>query len=210
MRKLTLIIVIGVAVSCSGCKSLGTYFKDRGNDFADIFTAKVGYGYGAHAGVSVVRIFGVYAGGSLTWQYGFAKRKFVKEEKSVFGIPVVNLPGAYHVFFKKKYRVEYYTCFGGPSTLFSTGCVKYRNMPDKNFRSTGYSLDDINFGKPDTSLYVYGLFLGTYGEEFIKSYVTIDVCMLLSIEFGVSPYEIGDFLAGWFLLDFAGDDTKSK
>ena len=64
-------IAAAVFLCSAGCAGLGRYFKNRALDFADIFTAKVGGGFGISAGVNIGGVFSAYTGVSKSHRIGF-------------------------------------------------------------------------------------------------------------------------------------------
>ncbi|MHC4662080.1 MAG: hypothetical protein ACYS8W_10365 [Planctomycetota bacterium] len=198
----------------TGC----TYMKQRGLDFADIFTGKLIYGLGTHADVNVLGLVYVAAGGTKGKSLGFEGRYYVEEDWLVLGVPAFQ--GAVPCFFASIGGL----IIGCPATIISFG------MP--GYKRTEYTLGDekapgINWLKNVTgsTCHLRRVYLSALGAnvEFPdpdlysqnpppdgRFYHYNDISLSFSLfggfEVGISPLEFVDFLAGVFTLDPLNDD----
>lgn len=182
MKKLILIISL-VALSTTGCASVGTYFRDRGNDLADCAMVRIGVGYGLNGLLRVTKIGPtVYLGLGEHEYYGFMGRNWYVTTETTGGLGLV---GAHRVVSDKKH-------------------LTYYQPPDKWFR-----INDCNIlAVPGHVLTSYSpsrpIDLGA-GAWWIEA----TLGCFVGVNVGINPYEIADFVMGLFTVDFACDDRES-
>ncbi|GEM_PF-1923079 len=208
-------ITAAVFLCSAGCAGLGRYFKNRALDFADIFTAKVGGGFGISAGVNLGGIFSAYTGVSKSHRIGFEGRKAVEDTHTVLGPPFYTLvvPVASLV------RGDFDRYNNRPLGLFCVllsilypGDEKIHRNPNK-YLSLAASFAEFSSADYELWLYKIGAFLGLNEDVDDplsggwRDYdIRIHICFFVSLEVGFNPIELADFLLGWFGLDIMGDD----
>ncbi len=223
-------LVCGLVFS-SGCQSLGTYFKDRGNDFADCFKADVGVmGIGAEAHVRITDAFATGAGVSAALKIGFKGRHIDGWADWHVGLPFSPIywftEGENH----REFPLTYYCLTGNKAFFCITGTVScipgsyeaesvlvypiaFEKTPERNSPFNMCDIDNNNISEVEK----YALmrpqkkpFSGNLLHSFdIEAGGTIGFILCASAHVGFSPGEFADFMLGWFGLDIAGDDTAS-
>ena len=140
----------------TSCAAIENELRNRGNDFADIFTVKAGYGPGFHSGVSLFGLLKVFSGASTTHRAGFEGRNFVRDDYAVIGSPIYNIFVPIVSIIRGDYRrygnepLGIFSCF---ATLFSTGDEKIRRNPEKWMKIWDSYLE---FSTADYELWIYG------------------------------------------------------
>ena len=191
-------LIIGLLLLAGCATPFGTYMKDRGNDFADIFKADIGYGLGIDAHVIATDFIATGAGASATSKIGF-KGRYVDDWKDYhIGIPILpfiewmntSQCGGAHVDWCITDVAQLGTGKGG--TVHE----------DSSFPSTG-------------SMSI--LFVNTIGfvddkkpllDKFdLECSATAGV---IGVHIGFSPGQLFDFVFGWTGMDIGKDDTKDK
>ena len=204
---------------CVGCAGLGRYFKNRALDFADIFTAKVGGGFGISAGVNLCGIFSAYTGISKSHRIGFEGRKAVEDTHTVLGPPFYTLL----VPVASLARGDFDRYGNRPLGLFCVllsvlypGDEKIHRNP-KKYLSLAASFAEFSSADYELGLYKIGAFLGLNKDVDDplsggwRDYdIRIHICFFVSLEVGFNPIELTDFLLGWFGLDIMGDDERLR
>lgn len=235
MKRIVIIFLVGGAVLSlnDSCASAGTYFKDRGLDFADMFSAKAGYGKGIGCGVSVFGIFNAEVGYCEAERWGFTGRYAVKDKQKVMGMPLINFsPFIISGMVLAGYSghgVDFWACPASFIELPSTGLeevtrdFKTRNAEvDVYFGLLGINICSIvgtsggGSGKgadflPDVKHLEGALFATHYYDlrVHLAFGFTSEGPDGVALEVGFSPVEFADFLLGWFCIDMAGDDLKT-
>lgn len=218
-----LVFVLIILALCAGCADFKTYLKDRGNDLADCFTARVGICYGLGVRAQVTNYLTASVGASLEKKkLGYFGRKAVNTKGIWAGVPVVGL------------------------VVFFAGLGQWHNTPmaEEDFRR-----ESIDTRKEAKSFVVFLLLLFTdvrsyehnalpaamslFGVNVVELESEIrKICSRISprtprlredffveigatlgavgFDLGFNPAEFVDFLLGWFGVDITGDDLKSK
>lgn len=191
----------------TGCASVGTYFKDRGNDFLDCFNLDAGYGYGLDARVRVGHSVSFCVGGSNVHKYGMRGRHFGEWRDIRIGYPVS----------------AFFAIAPCPASSSSSGevCtqVLMALLGGIHFEENGEGLgpggkggaaggyDSVNF-------WILSL-RQTRLENAWEEFRVLDVeagCTLgfVGVNVGFSLGHFADFVLGWFTLDVASDDTATR
>lgn len=195
MKKIILLLIIGLVVLGSiGCASVGTYAKDRGNDFLDMFKLTAAVGLGFHADVEATDLVHLGAGGSLMpMSGGFYGRELAGGLDCNLNLPPVTwlMPGLKES--QEELRVPYYLIthchvegmdpHRTIETADSCACFISPLLTRRDIEKPFHRLFDIEAG-------------GT--------------AVLVGGRAGFSPGECLDFILGLFTIDFAKDDTKKK
>lgn len=220
MRKAALILLLFSVAGSSGCMSLDAYFNDRGNDFADIFTGKVGLGFGIHTSVSVFGLVSTHIGISKTYRIGYDGREYVEEDHTVLGTPVFNLfvvPVSLARGDYRKYNNKPLGFASAVITLLTPGAEKIHKNPGKRLDYLD-TLFEFSTADVELWLYGYGQYLGLNPpvenplSRGVRDYdlKVSQTFFIASYEVGFNPVEFADFILGFFLIDIMGDDEKSK
>jgi hypothetical protein len=191
----------------SGCAGFGAYMKDRGNDFADCFTARAGICYGLGVRAQASNYLGASIGLSVGKKAGYFGRQYVEAEGNWVGIPLLQLatpflvvwPSIAEEYGNQPYTTWHFiwdacTCLLGTSYEHNFDAA----LPD-NVRVLGFNLGEFVHPirmEPPT--------------PFIREKFFVEVGVTLfavSFDAGFNPVEFVDFLLGWTTLDITGDDT---
>ena len=201
---------IAAAASPPFSKRLSMYFADRGRDFLDTFKLHVGMGLILSADLEVTELAHLGLAGGLSGVYSVEESSLLARA-SYSGFPLSNLnlfPGllveegsesegwrrflvchgySYHSYYGDVFhprRSEEHRCALVPLlfTLHSTA-------------------GSSHFGPPSPKEEPPIRWADCAGGAIVFPF---------ALRVGVSPGEMLDFVAGWFGLDLAGDDNRSK
>jgi len=204
-----------------GCAETGPYLANRALDFVDIFSVKVGGGFGVSSGVDFCGVFSVYAGFSKVRRSGFEGRsKWVKrEEHVVLGPPFHTI--AVPILSLIRGDIDKYdnpvlgTLCWILTILYPGGDKIYPSREIDEDASILESFGAFSTADLELALYQWGAFFGFNDEEDdpldrgLRAYdLRVHVCVFLSIEIGVNPLEALDFALGWLGIDVMGDDEE--
>jgi hypothetical protein len=204
--------------------------KDRGNDLADCFTARVGIAYGLPGcRAQVTNYFGASVGISLKEnKVGFFGRNSVRVKGYWVGMPCYQVAGAFLLvltpvlLFKKDF-------YWGPGEqllmslemLGTTDIAHYEDqaLPDRG-RMLGIDVGEMTIGE---DIWPFGSVPDDYDFKtpermepptpFLREKFFIEFGVTLigaSFDIGFNPVEFLDFLLGWTTLDITGDDSLSE
>jgi hypothetical protein len=229
MRRYVCVIAVLVLLALgSGCAQFGTYMKDRGNDLADCFTARVGIAYGLPGcRAQVTNYFGASLGISLKEnKIGFFGRNVVRVKGYWVGVPCYQVAGVLFLvltpfsLFKEDWPME-----PGQQLLMSIqmlGTTDIAHYEDQALPARGRMLG-IDFGELAIGEYMCPLVALSEEHDFQtperiepptpflreKFFIEFGVTLIgASFDIGFNPVEFIDFLLGWTTLDITGDDTK--
>ncbi|MHC4663014.1 MAG: ankyrin repeat domain-containing protein [Planctomycetota bacterium] len=202
MKRIISLFLLFSIFPAAGC----AYMKDRGNDFIDIFTCKVGYGGPFSASVNA---FGaLHASAGVSWErlYGYEGRNFVADNSGCIGLPLVNIGAP--IFGILTWGDSWFgehseeMVFFGP---FSTGF----RWHEKEMK--GEDCDYSYFGVAGLNgcMFFDEMSGRNKGIPWSSRYcdITVTVCAGFALELGISPYELADFFLGWLGEDISNDDN---
>ncbi len=191
--------VLAVMFFGGGCAGFRDYMKKRGNDLADCFTVRGGWGYGLGVRAQVTNYCGASLGASFAEEkHGYFGRTSVYAEGGWVGMPVNQL--APFLAFALGASGD-----GSPSLFFimllSPDWRIYDNagLPS-SFKLFGFDVGGMGYRsrmEPETPLIREKFFIEV-GATLIAG----------SFDIGFNPLEFIDFLLGWATVDMTGDDVK--
>jgi len=194
----------------TGCADFKSYMKDRGNDFADCFTARAGLCYGLGIRGQVTNYVSAAVGGSYdSDKIGFWGRKPVRLKGVWVGLPAVSVAMMYAII--EDQLIENVDQFYFACALSTLGAAftDMRDYPGQH-PPPSVSVLGINFlsiATPDEWEQVNKRPSTPFLREmfFIEAGATLGV---VGFDFGFNPVEFFDFLLGWTTLDITGDDAE--
>jgi hypothetical protein len=182
MRILTIIIAVFILFLTVGCASLGTYFENRAPDLADTILIRGGGGFGVSGYVRITKI-GPTAYAGIGWQhiYGFMGRNPYISKEITAGIGIL---GLHCCEVTNDYSLGYYMPAPGPCNFFSDINIFLVSGGLLEFLEDGFKLDKLS---------------NTF-------WIEVNAFCFIGVNVGINPFEITDFLLGWFGVDIACDD----
>lgn len=218
MRRLLMILLLSsAAANAGGCCSICTYIKDRANDFADMFSAKVGFGLGLQWGFDACGLVSVHAGAAKTRRVGFEGRNFVTDDHAVLGAPIYNILIPTISLFRGDIECRNNALTGALGFWLSIISRGEEKIVRNKARVQGYVEGVFSFSTADQERWIYELFSyaglhrpvpdplsGGWRDYDLRFNTTL---ILFSFEIGFSFIELGDFILGIFTVDYMGDDT---
>lgn len=186
-RFLTITSLIVLMVAGGGC----TFARDRLNDFADVFTARVGICYGVSARAQVTDYFSVGVGGAAGKKYGFIGRDLVGRRETYYGFPVSN------IFFAVENSSDAPACFALP-------------LPSERIEVTNYPRTTLKAGYEKDIYRALAIRFFDKQRHLFPSDMRVEVgltAVIIGLDLGFNPVELADFFAGFFGADFAKDDS---
>lgn len=179
-----LLVTAALLVLATGCADFKTYMRDRGNDLADCFMARMGTSYGFGLRTQVTDFFRVSAG------FG------TYEEDWVGYLGRDSLDYCWKVYWA-----------GLPLSIAGL-CTDVRWSIPCEFLEP--SLLGVNFAEFCWRDKPYPAWTATHRYMRETFFVEFGATLgLVGFDVGFNPVEFADFLLGWFGLDIATDDARN-
>ena len=205
MQKLLISLLVAILAAIAGCATpVGTYAKDRGNDFADMFKLSGGPKLGIHADVQATDFVHLGLGGGVGYVGGFYGREIDGGMEGDVNLPVVQIASLFSSGQKNSNENHI------PAALVIHGHLERMDIE-------GHFPKDYCGDKCFISPLIAGAWVGKDKQEIkdkpfyrlfdIESGVTIGV---VGVRVGFSPGELVDFFLGWTGIDIVSDDTKNR
>jgi hypothetical protein len=204
--------------------------KNRGNDLADCFTARVGIAYGLPGcRIQVTNYFGASLGISLKEdKVGFFGRNTVRVKGYWVGMPCYQAAGVLLLvttpillFTERWYWGPGQQLLMSLEMLGTTDIAHYEDqaLPDRG-RMLGVDIGELAIGEDICPVFAMSEEHDFKTPErmepptpFLREKFFIEVGATLigaSFDIGFNPVEFVDFLLGWTTLDITGDDRKAE
>ena len=181
-----------LSAKLAGCASPG-YLGDRGRDFADVFTATVGFGAGAKARVGPIQaglLYNVDTHGLRGGQFGEAAWYEVHTFETVAPYPMKlrRFDG------DEDYPWEYPGyCFGRDRWQTGTSERRLAGRRGKNYEA----VSPVPF-------------ISLAGQPAYYTQIEVVVALIGSLRVGFNPGELLDFVLGWTTIDLFQDDLGTE
>ncbi len=194
MKVKLILSLFVVTVFGAGCADFKTYMRDRGNDLADCFTARVGLSYGLGVRVQATSLISVTIGGAYDEKkVGYIGRTAIEGTGSWVGIPLTQFGAFLPILYL------------GPALFVVTDLRQYE---DKALPETMSIFGFNTAGMEGLEKFCMEPHLPALREKgFMEVSATVGA---VGFDLGVNPFEILDFLLGWFTFDITGDDRGGR
>ncbi len=197
MKRLSILLLFLALPVFQGCRTFTIYVHDRARDFADIFSASVGYGMGADVRLHVTDLFYPCIGHSEMLMTGFRGRYSGTWEERHLGFLAAQTEAAYYQF------------FGDRPDLWRI-VTTYHDWEEKNYTNPRMIPKAILYD------FVFSPF-GTYDGTLRDTEYPVDTWVVgfgfscfAALDVKVNLMELVDFFTGIVTIDVVGDDRLTR